>query len=225
MNLTLIVTLAIVAVAFLLLVSGLRIVHEHERGAVFRFGRYARLDGPGLRLILPLRFERMVRVDARTGLTDLPAQELTTADQTTVRVTASMHSQVLNPQLALTKVADYRDAIVQIAQTALRSVISRVTLNLLLSNRTFVNETVQRIVDDEVEPWGVKVLLLEVKEVQVATPAQAPADTGAQSSAVVVLPVLLEIQAKLARTNGAASALESGSAAPADSSLPPMPST
>src|SRR5437879_5990815 len=100
MDLTLIVILAIVAVALLLFISGLRIVHERERGAVFRLGRYVRVSSPGLRYIVPLMIERMVRVDARTRLTDLPLQELVTADQVTVRVTAAMHSQVLIPQLA-----------------------------------------------------------------------------------------------------------------------------
>jgi regulator of protease activity HflC (stomatin/prohibitin superfamily) len=175
MNLTLIVIAAAAAVVVLVLLSGLRIVNEYERGIVFRLGRYERTVRPGPRFVLPLGIERMARVDARTGVTEIPLQEVTTADHMTVRVVASMHSQVLIPQLALTKVADYQDSTIQTVQTAVRSVINRVTLHALLTGRTFVNETLQRIVDDETEPWGVKVSSLELKEVQLPEATQRAA--------------------------------------------------
>jgi regulator of protease activity HflC (stomatin/prohibitin superfamily) len=189
MVLTLVIICAAAAAVVLVFATGFRIVNEYERGIVFRLGRYARTTRPGLRYVLPLGIERIARVDARTGVTEIPV-EVTTADHMSVRVVAAMHTQVLIPRLALTKVADYKLSTLQTVQTALRSVINRVTLQVLLTGRTFVNDTLQRLVDEETELWGVKVSSLELKEVQLSKATQR----------ALGLPAAHELSSRLART-------------------------
>lgn len=167
MNPTLIVIVAVSGVALLLLLSGLRLINEYQRGVVFRVGKYLRMLDPGLRFVVPLGVDRVVRVDVRTTAVEVPSQDVITVDNVMVRVLAAVYFQVVNPPLAVTKVADYRQATAYLVQSSLRSFIGRVSLHQLLTGRDLINEMLRRIVDDETEPWGIRVSLVEFKDVQI----------------------------------------------------------
>ncbi len=156
-----------VVVVFLLLVliSAVKIVQEYERGVVFRLGRLVGARGPGLILLIPF-IERMQKIDLRTVTMDIPAQEVITRDNVTVRVNAVAYFRVLDPNAAVVNVADYIRATSQIAQTTLRSVLGQSSLDDLLSQREKINQELQQIIDDQTEPWGVKVSVVEVKDVE-----------------------------------------------------------
>jgi len=166
-NPTLIVIVAVSGVALLLLLSGLRLINEYQRGVVFRVGKYLRMLDPGLRFVVPLGVDRVVRVDVRTTAVEVPSQDVITVDNVMVRVLAAVYFQVVNPPLAVTKVADYRQATAYLVQSSLRSFIGRVSLHQLLTGRDLINEMLRRIVDDETEPWGIRVSLVEFKDVQI----------------------------------------------------------
>ena len=171
MDATLIATIVVAAVALATLLSGFRVINEYERGVVFRLGKFDRVVTPGPCLIVPFGVEHLVRVDARTTVTAIPLQEINTADNFTVRVLPTMQSQVIDPRLAVTKVANHQAASVQVVQATVRSVVSRVALHVLLTARSFVDDTVQRLVDRETEPWGVKVSAVEINDIQLLTPS------------------------------------------------------
>ena len=156
-----------VVVVFLLLVliSSIKVVQEYERGVVFRLGRLAGARGPGLILLIPF-IERMQKMDLRTVTMDIPAQEVITRDNVTVRVNAVAYFRVLDPNAAVVNVADYIRATSQIAQTTLRSVLGQSSLDDLLSQREKINSDLQQIIDEQTEPWGVKVSVVEVKDVE-----------------------------------------------------------
>jgi regulator of protease activity HflC (stomatin/prohibitin superfamily) len=164
-----IVLLACVAllafVALMVLLSSIKIVPEYERGVIFRLGRLMGARGPGLFLVVPV-FERMVRVDTRVITMDVPVQEVITLDNVTIKVNAVLYFQVLNPNWAVTKVMDYIRATMQIAQTTLRSVVGQVELDELLAKREVINQKLQQIIDEQTEPWGIKVTIVEVKDVE-----------------------------------------------------------
>ncbi len=157
----------IVVAVFLLLVlfSAIKIVQEYERGVVFRLGRLAGVRGPGLILLIPF-LERMVKVDLRTVTMDIPAQEVITKDNVTIRVNAVAYFRVLSPDKAVVNVADFIRATSQIAQTTLRSVLGQSTMDDLLAEREVINQQLAKIIDDQTEPWGVKVSVVEVKDVE-----------------------------------------------------------
>jgi regulator of protease activity HflC (stomatin/prohibitin superfamily) len=142
-----------------------RIVQEYERGVIFRLGRLQGARGPGLFVILPI-VERMVKVDLRTVTMDVPSQEAITHDNVTVRVNAVVYFHVLNPEDAVVKVIDHIRATSQISQTTLRSVLGQSELDELLSERERINQRLQQIIDEQTEPWGVKVTVVEVKDVE-----------------------------------------------------------
>ena len=156
-----------VVVVFLALVlfSSVKVVQEYERGVVFRLGRLVGPRGPGLILLIPF-VERMQKVDLRTVTMDIPAQEVITEDNVTVRVNAVAYFRVLDPNAAVVNVADYIRATSQIAQTTLRSVLGQSTLDDLLSQREKINQQLARIIDEQTEPWGIKVSIVEVKDVE-----------------------------------------------------------
>ncbi len=160
----LLVLLAIVSAA-------IKIVQEYERGVVFRLGRLAGVRGPGLILLIPF-IERMVKVDLRVVTLDVPSQEAITKDNVTVRVNAVVYFQVIDPDKAVINVEDYRRATAQIAQTTLRSVMGQHELDDLLSRRERINQELQRIIDDATEPWGIKVSVVEVKDVELPATMQ-----------------------------------------------------
>ncbi len=156
-----------VVVVFLALVlfSAIKVVQEYERGVVFRLGRLVGPRGPGLIILIPF-VERMQKVDLRTVTMDIPAQEVITQDNVTVRVNAVAYFRVLDPNAAVVNVADYIRATSQIAQTTLRSVLGQSTLDDLLSQREKINQQLAQIIDDQTEPWGIKVSIVEVKDVE-----------------------------------------------------------
>jgi regulator of protease activity HflC (stomatin/prohibitin superfamily) len=145
--------------------SSVRVVQEYERGVIFRLGRFVGAKGPGLFFIVPF-VDRMVKVDLRTVTLDVPAQEGISRDNVTLKVNAVVYFRVLDPGKAIIQVEDYRRATWLIAQTTLRNVIGQSELDELLAHREKVNEQLQRIIDEQTEPWGVKVTLVEVKDVE-----------------------------------------------------------
>ena len=152
-------------VALMIVLSSIKIVPEYERGVVFRLGRLVGARGPGLFFLLPV-MERMIRVDTRVITMDVPAQEVITLDNVTIKVNAVLYFMVVNPNWAVVKVMDYIRATMQIAQTTLRSAVGQVDLDTLLAQREKVNERLQKIIDEQTEPWGVKVTIVEVKDVE-----------------------------------------------------------
>jgi regulator of protease activity HflC (stomatin/prohibitin superfamily) len=159
--------LIVLLIAFGLFLSSIRMVKEYERAVVFRMGRLRpKPKGPGLFLIYPLNIDRTVKIDLRVVTLDIPRQECITRDNVTVGVNAVTYFQVVDPSLAVVAVRDYFDATFQIAQTSLRSVIGQVELDELLSQRDQVNLHLQQIIDQETGPWGVKVKIVEIKDVE-----------------------------------------------------------
>ncbi len=159
------IVLVVGIVLLLFLISAIKIIPEYEKGVIFRLGRLVGARGPGLFLVIPF-LERMFRVDTRVITMDVPAQEVITRDNVTIRVNAVIYFQVLNPNNAVTKVMDYIRATMQIAQTTLRAVVGQVELDDLLAQRDQVNHRLQMIIDDQTEPWGIKVTIVEVKDVE-----------------------------------------------------------
>ncbi len=160
------VALGIIVVFLLIVISStIKIVQEYERGVVFRMGRLTGPRGPGVIILIPF-VERMVKVDLRTLTLDIPAQEVITRDNVTIRVNAVAYFRVMDPNAAIVNVADHIRATSQIAQTTLRSVLGQAELDELLSEREKINQELQAIIDDQTEPWGVKVSIVEVKDVE-----------------------------------------------------------
>jgi regulator of protease activity HflC (stomatin/prohibitin superfamily) len=155
----------ILFVALMIVLSAVKIVPEYERGVVFRLGRLVGARGPGLVLLVPI-VERMVRVDTRVITLDVPAQEVITLDNVTIKVNAVLYFMVVNPDWAIVKVMDYVRATLQIAQTTLRSAVGQVDLDTLLAHREQVNARLQAIIDEQTEPWGIKVTIVEIKDVE-----------------------------------------------------------
>lgn len=155
----------LILVVLFLLAMAIKIVQEYERGVVFRLGRLVGAKGPGLFLIIPF-VDRMVKVDLRVVTLDIPAQEAITKDNVTVKVNAVAYFRVINPEAAIVQVEDYRRATWQIAQTTLRSVLGQSELDELLAHREEINQKLQRIIDEQTEPWGIKVSIVEVKDVE-----------------------------------------------------------
>lgn len=151
--------------ALVIIASGVRIVQEYERGVVFILGRLVGAKGPGLFWIWPI-ISSMRKVDLRVVTLDIPTQEAITRDNVTVKVNAVAYFRVIDPESCIVQVEDYRRATWQIAQTSLRSVIGEVDLDELLAHRDRVNDKLARIIDEQTEPWGVKVSLVEVKDVE-----------------------------------------------------------
>jgi regulator of protease activity HflC (stomatin/prohibitin superfamily) len=155
----------VLIVIFGVAAAAVRIVQEYERGVIFRLGRLMGAKGPGLFFIIPF-VDRMWKVDLRVITLDVPPQEAITKDNVTVKVNAVVYFRVIDPGAAVTKVEDYRRATWLISQTTLRSVLGQSSLDDLLMNRESINQTLQRIIDEQTEPWGVKVSTVEVKDVE-----------------------------------------------------------
>lgn len=153
----------IVLVGFILF-SMIKILPEWERGVVLRFGRSVGARGPGLILLIP-GVERIIRVDTRTVTMDIQPQDVITRDNVSLKVNAVVYFRVTLPEDAITKVEDYYFATSQLAQTTLRSVLGQFKMDELLSNREIINHRLQEILDRATEPWGIKVILVEVKHI------------------------------------------------------------
>ena len=161
-----IVVVVLLAIGFTLLASAVRVLREYERGVVFRLGRMTDQRGPGLLLLVPA-LDRMVRVSLRTVTLTIPPQEIITRDNVPVRVTAVAYYRVIDSRRAVTEVESYQSATLQISQTSLRSVLGVVDLDTLLSEREHLNESLQRVIDTQTEPWGIKVTTVEIKDVEI----------------------------------------------------------
>ena len=161
----LIVIIFILIAIIVLISASIRIVPEYERGVVFRLGRVIGAKGPGLFFLIPI-VDRMIKVDLRTITLDVPSQEAITGDNVTVKVNAVVYFRVLDPVDAIIQVEDYRRATWQIAQTSLRNVIGQSKLDQLLKDREQINERLQHIIDEATEPWGIKVSIVEVKDLE-----------------------------------------------------------
>jgi regulator of protease activity HflC (stomatin/prohibitin superfamily) len=156
-----------VAVALLgaALVS-IKVVREYERAVVFRLGRLVPVRGPGLVVLIPL-VDRMVRVDLRTVTMTVPPQEVITRDNVPARVAAVCYFRIVDPSAAVTEIEAFAPATSQIAQTTLRSVLGGADLDQLLAERDRLNERLQQIIDEQTEPWGIKVSTVEIKDVEI----------------------------------------------------------
>jgi regulator of protease activity HflC (stomatin/prohibitin superfamily) len=161
------------AVLFLIVIASaaIKIVQEYERGVIFRLGRLIGAKGPGLFFIIPF-IDRMVKVDLRVVTLDVPAQECITRDNVTVKVNAVAYFRVVEPTSAIVQVEDYKRATWQIAQTTLRNVIGQSELDELLAHRERINTKLQQIIDEQTEPWGVKVSIVEIKDVELPATMQ-----------------------------------------------------
>src|SRR5215204_1214258 len=172
----------VVLVFFALIAVGaaIRILREYQRGVIFRLGRLIAQKGPGLILLIPL-IDRMVRVDLRTVTLDVPPQELITRDNVTVRVNAVAYFRVVDPNRAITEVENCLLATSQISQLTLRSVLGKAELDSLLAERERLNSELQQIIDDQTEPWGIKVTTVEVKDVELPSEMQRAIAIQAQA--------------------------------------------
>src|SRR3989440_1934261 len=158
----------VVVVFFVLIFLGasVRVLREYERGVIFRLGRLIAQKGPGLILLVPV-IDRMVRVSLRTVTLSIPPQEVITRDNVPARVNAVAYFRVIDPNRSVVEVQDVLLATSQIAQTTLRSVLGKAELDTLLSEREHLNEDLQKIIDSQTEPWGIKVTTVEIKDVEI----------------------------------------------------------
>jgi regulator of protease activity HflC (stomatin/prohibitin superfamily) len=160
-----------IGVLALLMLAGFRVLAEYERGVVFRLGRFNGVKGAGLKWIIPL-VDRMVRVGLREIVMDVPAQEVITRDNVSVKVNAVLYFRVLHPEKAIIQVENYLYGTSQLAQTTLRSVCGQAELDDLLAERDRINQQLQEIIDLQTEPWGVKVRSVEVKQIDLPVDMQ-----------------------------------------------------
>jgi regulator of protease activity HflC (stomatin/prohibitin superfamily) len=167
--------LVVAVIAFLLilfLISAIKVAREYERGIIFRLGRLlAQPKGPGLFLLIPI-VDRMVRVDLRTVTLNVPPQEVITKDNVPVRVNAVAYFRIIEPKAAIVQVENFMVATSQIAQTTLRSVLGQHQLDELLAEREKINSILQGIIDEATSPWGIKVSIVEVKDVEIPSGMQ-----------------------------------------------------
>jgi regulator of protease activity HflC (stomatin/prohibitin superfamily) len=161
-----IVLACLVVTALVLASASVRVLREYERGVVFRLGRVTTQRGPGLIFLLP-GVDRMVRVSLRTVTLKVPAQDIITRDNVPARVTAVAYYRIIDPTRSVIEIENVLAATSQIAQTTLRSVLGKVELDALLAERERLNEHLQQIIDDQTEPWGVKVTSVEIKDVEI----------------------------------------------------------
>jgi regulator of protease activity HflC (stomatin/prohibitin superfamily) len=161
----------LVLLALILLAFAIRVLREYQRAVIFRLGRLIAQKGPGLILLIPI-VDRMVRVDLRTVTLDVPPQEVITRDNVTVTVNAVAYFHVFDPNRAITAVENYLLATTQISQTTLRSVLGKAELDGLLAERERLNLELQQIIDDQTDPWGIKVTTVEVKDVELPAEMQ-----------------------------------------------------
>ncbi len=156
---------AAVVLLLFFLVAAVRVVNEYERGVIFRLGRVVGAKGPGLFFIIPV-IDRMVKANLQTVTADIPPQEVITKDNVSLRVNAVTYFNVVDPVRAVVAIQNYMYATSQVAQTTLRSVLGQVELDDLLIKRDEINQQLQQIIDDLTNPWGIKVTLVEVKDVE-----------------------------------------------------------
>jgi len=175
------ILIPVVLIVIAIVVSGVKVVSEYERGVIYRMGRYVGVKGPGMFYIIPM-VDRMFKLDLRTITMDVPSQEVITRDNVPVRVNAVIYFRTIDPGRAINEVENYLAATSMIAQTTLRSVVGEAELDELLSEREKLNERLQKIIDTQTDPWGIKVTAVEIKDVEIpqdmqrAMAAQAEAE-------------------------------------------------
>jgi regulator of protease activity HflC (stomatin/prohibitin superfamily) len=160
------IAIALLVVALAAALTSIRILREYERAVVFRLGRLLPVRGPGLAVLIPL-VDRMVRVDLRTITLTIPPQEVITRDNVPARVAAVCYFRIVDPAAAVTEIEAFAPATSQIAQTTLRSVLGRADLDQLIAERERLNEDLQKIIDEQTKPWGIKVSTVEIKDVEI----------------------------------------------------------
>ena len=165
------VTIIVIILALIFLSKAIRVVREYERGVVFRLGRLLRAKGPGLFLLIPF-IDKMVKVELRTVTMDVPPQDIITSDNVPVKVNAVVYFRILNPEDAVVKVENYYQATSQIAQTTLRNILGKSELDDLLSHREKISQELQEVIDERTDPWGIKVSIVEVKDVELPATMQ-----------------------------------------------------
>jgi regulator of protease activity HflC (stomatin/prohibitin superfamily) len=181
--------ITIIIIALFILANAIRILREYERGIIFRLGRLMGAKGPGLILLIPI-VDRMVKVSLRIVTMDVPGQDVITRDNVSVKVNAVVYFRVMEASKAVVEVEDFLYATSMISQTTLRSVLGQVDLDDLLSQREKINQQLQKIIDDQTEPWGVKVTVVEVKNVDLpeemrrAIAAQAEAERAKRAKVI-----------------------------------------
>ncbi len=164
-------SLIVIAAIAILIMNIVKILKEYERGVIFRLGRLIPVKGPGLIIVWPI-IDKLVKVSLRTITMDVPAQDIITLDNISVKVNAVVYFKVTDPNKAITEIEDYYNATSQISQTTLRSVLGQSQLDDLLSKRDQLNAELQKIIDEQTEPWGIKVTTVEVKNVDLPTEMQ-----------------------------------------------------
>lgn len=152
------------AIVIILIISGIKILKEYERAVIFRLGRMVSPRGPGITYVIPL-VEKMLRIDLRTVTLDVPPQDVITRDNVSVKVSAVLYFRVIDPNRAIREVQNYLFATSQLAQVTLRSVCGQAELDELLAEREKMNTRIQEILDAETEPWGIKVVLVEIRDI------------------------------------------------------------
>lgn len=157
--------------ALIVLFSAIKILREYERGVIFRLGRLINQKGPGLILLIPF-IDRMVKIDLRTVTLNIPPQEVITRDNVPTSVNAVCYFRVVDSNKAVTEVENYLMATSQISQTSLRAVLGKAELDEILAERERLNEALQKIIDEQTEPWGVKVTTVEIKDVEIPADMQ-----------------------------------------------------
>jgi regulator of protease activity HflC (stomatin/prohibitin superfamily) len=162
---------AIAAIVLLFLINAIKIVREYERGVIFRLGRLVGAKGPGIFLIIPI-VDKMLRISLRTVTLDVPPQEVITKDNVPAMVNAVLFFRVVDPNAAVVEVQNYIEATRQIAMTTLRSVLGGVELDQVLAEREKINLQLQQIVDEQTDPWGIKVKTVEIKDVKIPNDMQ-----------------------------------------------------
>ena len=157
-------TLIAIGFVAVIIFSAFRVLREYERGVVFQLGRFWKVKGPGLRLVIPV-IQQMVRVDLRTIVMDVPSQDVISRDNVSVKVNAVIYFRVLDAERAIIQVENYYEATSQLAQTTLRSVLGQHDLDEMLASREQLNDDIQNILDEQTDAWGIKVSNVEIKHV------------------------------------------------------------
>jgi len=197
--------LPIIGVVVFILLSGFRIAQEYQRAIVFRLGRFSSVKGPGVYWLIPL-VDRQQRVDIRTKTVDLEQQETITKDSVTIKVNAVLWFKIITPADAIIRVSDYNKAVYQFSVTALRNIIGQHTLDEVLREREEINNTLQKIVDSVTEPWGIKIEMVEMKDVEIPEAMQRAMAREAEAireKRARIVKAEAELEASIKLTQGA----------------------
>lgn len=195
----------VIFIVLVLLAMGIRIAQEYERAIVFRLGRYHATKGPGIYLIIPF-VDRQITVDIRTRTVDLEAQETITKDSVTIKVNAVLWFRVTNPENAIIKVANYNQAVYQFSVTALRNIIGQHLLDEVLREREQINSTMQKMVDTATQSWGIKIEMVEMKDVEIPESMQRAMAREAEAireKRARIIKAEAELEASIKLTQGA----------------------